>query len=378
MLKRLSSKIYDHFMVKKMKKLWLELKRSMPLTLMLLTLTALLPRPAHAVITSPAGTIFLSPSSISWTTITNKVNDTLTLEVRVTNVTECYLIVFSAQWNDNVIQLTNVVQGNVLEPGTSFLVATLPPSAGGDPGNPNNILGGVTYTKLGPTAHGVTIQPPSDGLVATLTFKAVLNPPAGFPLSTSIFFLDTVDYPTRWVTSPASDPLIIEPFAEFEWATKRSGSFRFEGIYTTTTEIIADGQTFYVAVQSNSSITTPVFTKTITDGGSLTFNVTGASGTAGFSKVTIPKTLMWVNGENWLITVDMVDVTSACTITENATHTFIDIPYTHSPSTIEIISPYAIPEFPAAALLPIFIAIVLLTTLLSVKFTARKRRTAAT
>jgi len=281
------------------------------------------------------GEIFLSPSSISWTTITRKVNETFALEVRITNVTQCYLIVFSLHWDDTVILLDSVTQGNCLEPSTSFLIADLPVSAGGT--GANDYLGGATYTRLGSVA-GVTIQPPSSGLVATLTFKVIQEPPAGFPLSTAVCFLDTVYYPTRWTTSPKANP----PSTEIEWATTSPSSFRFEGIYTTTTPIKAGGKTFNVAIKSNSSTTTPLFKAILTHGGFLIFNVTGASATAGFSNVTVPRNFMWNNiGESWQIMFDGLDVTSACTITQNATHTFIYIPYTHSPHIIEIIAPNA-------------------------------------
>jgi len=356
-------------MVKKMKKLWLQSKKIMPLIpILLLTLTAMFVKPTYAQ--ESAGKIFLSPSSTSWTTLTHKVDDTFTLEVRITNVTECFLIVFSLQWNDTAILLTNVAQGNVLEPGTSFMLAPdyTPVSAGGT--GPNDTIGGVVYTKLG-AVHGVNIQPPSSGLVATLTFKAVSSPPAGFPLSTDISFIDTVDYPTRWTTSPYA----VLPNTEYMFATMSPSVFRFEGIYTTITQIVADGQTFYVAVKSNSSTTTPVFSKVSPSGGSLTFNVTGAPGTAGFSNVTIPIGLMWGVTTSWLIMFDGSPITGS--IAQNSTHTSVSIPYTHSPHTIEIIAPNAIPEFPAVALLPIFMAVILFATLLTMKSNSRKRRSPA-
>jgi hypothetical protein len=135
------------------------------------------------------------------------------VEVRVTNVTECYLTVFSLQWNDTVIILTNITKGNVLEGtgiSTSFMIQSLPPSFGGAPSNPNNMLGGVTYTRFG-KVHGVTLGASASGLIATLTFQLITTIPA----TSDFTFLDTVDYPTRWTSSPLASPATTE--YQFAW-----------------------------------------------------------------------------------------------------------------------------------------------------------------
>jgi len=355
-------------MVKKMQKgSCFDLKKTALLLSILLTLSALFANPVSAYGNPPSGKIYLNPSATRWTTLVHKVNDTFTLEVRITNVTECFLIVFSLQWNATLLNLISVTKGDVLEGTditTTFLVSSRPPSAGGPPSNPNDILGEATYARLADI--GVTIQPPSSGLVATVTFKAMQLPPAGFPINLSISFVNSSDWGTVWGT-----PALI--YYDFQVMTPNA--FYFEGIYTTITQIVADGQTFSVAIKSNSSTTTPVFSKLLPSGGSLTFNVTGASGTAGFSNVTIPKGLMWINvGQSWLITVNGADVTSLCTITQNSTHTSIYIPYSHSQQTIDIVAPNAIPEFPAVALVPIFMVVILFATLLTIKSNSKKRK----
>jgi len=355
-----------------------DLKKTALLLPILLTLSALFANTVSAYENSPNGKIYLNPSATRWTTLTHNVDDNFTLEVRITNVTECYGIVFTLQWNATLLNLIDVTRGNVLEKTgitTAFLVTSLPPSAGGDPANPNDILGEVSYTRLG-TVRGVNITSPSSGLVATVTFKAMQLPPAGFPINISISFENDANWGSVWVTSPIAKGIPQSTYYDFQ--VMDPSSFYFEGIYTTITPIVAEGQTFYVAVKSNSSVTIPVFIKVSPSGGSLTFNVTGASGTAGFSNVTIPKNLMWINvGESWLVTVGDTDVTSLCTITMNSTRTSIYIPYSHSLQTIDIVAPNAIPEFPAVALVPIFMAVILFATLLTIKSNSKKRKSPA-
>jgi hypothetical protein len=177
-----------------------------PMVLMILFGTMAFVRPAFA--NGIAGRIYLDPFTTSWTKPPKNPGDTFTVQVRISDVTECYLIVFSLGWDPTVILLDSVAQGNVLEPGTSFLIGSLPVSAGGS--GPNDVLGGVTYTRLGAVA-GVTLAWPVSGLVATLTFHMVTAVPA----STNIMFLDTLDNPTRWTSSPLAVPPNNE--YQYEW-----------------------------------------------------------------------------------------------------------------------------------------------------------------
>jgi len=152
-------------------------------------------RPAFA---QPVGDIYLvTAETFPWYKPPKNPGDTFTVQVFVNNLVDCYLIVFSLNWDDTVILLDSVTQGNCLEPSTSFLIADLPVSAGGT--GANDYLGGVTYTRLGAVA-GKNFPPP--GLVATLQFHMVTSVPA----ITNIVFVDTIAYPTRWTSSPLGVP----------------------------------------------------------------------------------------------------------------------------------------------------------------------------
>jgi hypothetical protein len=122
---------------------------------------------------------------------------------------------------------------------------------------------------------------------------------------------------------------------------------------------VQDGYTFNVTMLSNSTISDFNFDESVKQ---LSFNVTGPAGKAGYCNITIPKDFL--QGDPWTLLLNTTDWTSSCTITENATHTFVYVPYTHSTNTIQITGTWVIPEFPPAIILPLlmffaFIAVAL-------------------
>jgi len=134
-----------------------------------------------------------------------------------------------------------------------------------------------------------------------------------------------------------------------------------------------DATIYHVVTVSNSSILFLGF-NTISGGkGELNFNVTGPADTKGFINVTIPKTLMWGDSQAWIISLDSVVLPPGnYTWTQNSTHTSVYILYNQSTQTIGIVA-YAVPEFPAAALLPLLIIITLLGIVLRSKRLPKKR-----
>jgi len=97
------------------------------------------------------------------------------------------------------------------------------------------------------------------------------------------------------------------------------------------------GTPYEVDIVSNSSITNFSYDAA---NRRLTFDVTGESGTAGFSRVTIPKNLMWCDDLNeWIITVG--GTLTVRTIIESGDYTYIYFIYTHSMKTVKIHSTHA-------------------------------------
>jgi hypothetical protein len=100
----------------------------------------------------------------------------------------------------------------------------------------------------------------------------------------------------------------------------------------------------------------------------ISFDVTGESGTAGYCKVTIPKSFL--TGNPWTIKIDNTTITNFDEKT-NDTHTFLRFTYTHeSPLRVTIEGTWVIPEFPLAIILPLFTIL----SLVSVVFMKLKKK----
>ena len=97
------------------------------------------------------------------------------------------------------------------------------------------------------------------------------------------------------------------------------------------------GQTFYVVIVSNSTVSNFAFA-TATQ--SLSFAVLATSDTSGFCNVTVPEALL---GPPYTVKIDNVSV--AALVSSNRTHSFIHLNYTHSTHTIEIVGYSVISEF---------------------------------
>jgi parallel beta-helix repeat protein len=121
---------------------------------------------------------------------------------------------------------------------------------------------------------------------------------------------------------------------------------------------------YSVDTVSNSTITDLTFNQT---GKTLSFNVTGISGTLGFCRVAIPKTLMsCASLEDWIVTVNGTLINDR-TIINSTSYTYIYFTYHHSTETVQITSTSAIPEFQPYMLLPLLMIITLLKPIVSKK-----------
>jgi len=145
-------------------------------------------RQVHA---QPQGMIYLevvNPKS------SYEIGENFTVQVRVTNVEDCWGVVFSLVWNTTLLNVTGPPeQGDFLEETgvqTAFMYEGIDYAQGH--------LIGVAYTRLG-DVPGVSLTEPESGLVASLTF-VVLEAPVTYPVTTYIEFADTEDLPTGWST----------------------------------------------------------------------------------------------------------------------------------------------------------------------------------
>jgi PKD repeat protein len=95
------------------------------------------------------------------------------------------------------------------------------------------------------------------------------------------------------------------------------------------------GFTFHVITTSNSIISDFSFTQADKK---IQFDITGEVGTSGFCNVTIPKNLLDAPLDQWNVLINDVPVIPPqLSVTENTTHTFIYVIYTHSAHTVQII-----------------------------------------
>ncbi|MEM2386108.1 MAG: cohesin domain-containing protein [Candidatus Bathyarchaeia archaeon] len=117
----------------------------------------------------------INPSSIVWGA-EHAVGNSFTVEVRLTDVVDCYGLQFGIEWDSNVLSLEEALKGDFLE-ATGVSTWWFPYS------EPGYAL--CCYMRF-EAASGVNVLAPSSGLAATLKFK-VLKP---MPCSTSLKFRD--------------------------------------------------------------------------------------------------------------------------------------------------------------------------------------------
>lgn len=136
---------------------------------------------------------------------------------------------------------------------------------------------------------------------------------------------------------------------------------------TRTFPIIWDEVTYNVTVHCNSTVASTHFNQHCKYIG---FNVTGPADSIGVCNVTIPLNLLW---GKFTVLIDNIPYPYA--IYENETHTIIYFVYHHTTHQVKIHGTEAIPEFPTATLLIIFMMITLLSTaLLNKRHETRSKR----
>jgi parallel beta-helix repeat protein len=122
-----------------------------------------------------------------------------------------------------------------------------------------------------------------------------------------------------------------------------------------------NGIAYNVDVVSNSTVSEFQFNPS--EGALLRFNVTGDDGTFCFCRVTIPKSLLWVE-DGWTIHVGGEAMTNF-TILSDENYTYLYFTYNHSTKTILIQGTHVIPEFTSVTILPLFMIAALFAIMVS-------------
>ena len=130
---------------------------------------------------------------------------------------------------------------------------------------------------------------------------------------------------------------------------KLETSAKFEVVSPQAFAVKAEGKQFSVDIASNSSsVTAFAFNQTEK---TVSFKVSGETGTKGVTEVTLPKELLagklMVSIDGRAVAEDSNDV---IVTSDNATETTLEINYHHSEHTVEITGTNVVPEFPVALL----------------------------
>lgn len=127
---------------------------------------------------------------------------------------------------------------------------------------------------------------------------------------------------------------------------------------------------YFVDVVSNSTVSDFYFNPD--EGSFLKFNMIGPENTTGFCRVTIPKSLLWVE-DGWAVLVGGEPVNY--TIIPDENYTYLYFTYNHSTKTVEIQGTDVIPEFPSHFLLLAFLILTTVPLILARKIWLKKPKT---
>jgi len=162
-------------------------------------------------------------------------------------------------------------------------------------------------------------------------------------------------YTITWTTTAEGNFIIKGEVPPVTGEVDTADNILEDGTVTVSTKTVfpvtADGQTFDVVVESNSTISSFDFRQGDKE---IKFSVTGPDGTAGFCNVTIPTSLM--TGSPWMIFIN--DVITSYIQSGNETHTFLWLKYAHSTKNIMIRGTWVVPEFPTP--MPLLLALAIL------------------
>lgn len=276
--------------------------------------------------------------------IVGEADQSINVTVMAKDFTNLYTWQAGLQWNSTVVNCTALYGGPSL-PGNVFDVLAPDVYTSWIPGTINNVAGKLTYSAHSLSGEdGVTGTPGVAYKLMKLTFKFKISGYSDLHLSDVILLPPSYGMPNN----------ILDAFTAWN-----------DYVVTILTNSTGETKTNIYAHTFN------------TDAKEISFNLTSitrrdyAIATIGFCNLTIPKNLMWVDDlSEWSVLVNGAAPLSLAR-TENSTHYFIYFTYNHigtiaKPGTlkIQIKSTYAIPEFPSATILLLFLAFTLTAVLM--------------
>lgn len=306
----------------------------------------------YAPLDNVQGDAYFDVNSVSWDTNDHPLAAPgtywFTLDIMVRNLTDVTGLVFQITWDGSLLNLTEAVMGDCLQ-------GTVPLLTFAELNNDVGYIEELLIAHLMPTPVNITYELP--GWAATLNFTYVGGaPPPGATYSTDIEIVlqspVDPDLNTNWRDSYS---------AYYLFETLGTCSFSYESVIETFTfDVIVDAQTYYVTIESNSTVSGFDFRK---DQKEIRFSVSGSEGTGGFCNVIVPLNLMKSEPE-WLILIDGTDTPQTSSTSDNETHTFLYFTYTHSTHDIMIRGTWVVPEFPVMAEMLVLIIVVTLAAIM--------------
>jgi hypothetical protein len=219
--------------------------------------------------------------------------------------------------------------------------------------SPSTLLGykvNITGTLRNRKGNGIENQL----VVVSYTFPGA---PAWIPISSGITDI-TGHYYVQWIPT-ATGYFTIKA----EWA----GNATYQGTSNTTTlSSLAYSSQYVFTVESNSTISELAFNTTDL---TLSFSATGPSGTRGYTKVTVAKSLV-ANATNIRVYLDGNQTQYSIASTDDSW--LLTFNYTHSTHKVAVDLNVTIPEFPSFLILPLFIMATMVAVIVHKKKASRK------
>lgn len=195
----------------------------------------------------------------------------------------------------------------------------------------------VAYNYSGP--EGAREPPVGSGTLVEIVFNATASGPLSFVSSN----LTGWPHPER--PEPpynGTDAFISIPHTTLDGAVDVTGVNSYL-VFTW------ENKDYYVTVQSNASITEPVFNRT---GKSLSFNVTGHEGLTYYLNVSVPSGLMWGNWTVYVNGQELVDFD----VIKGDNYNYICFTIQLSTKQVKLTSSEVIPEFGSFLILMLLLA----------------------
>jgi hypothetical protein len=168
-------------------------------------------------------------------------------------------------------------------------------------------------------------------------------------------------------TSPSPDDTSPD-YKVMTWQNTSLSSIKDLRFHIAYQEVIPYfGNTYYVPIFTNSTLSNFNYDFSKTSAPSISFNVSGTTG-MGFCNITIPRALIDAAMGNWTVKIDRITLPPEnYTVTENSAYAFIFLNYTHSSHTVEIVGTWLVSEFPQNMYLPILMTLSFIAAMVAIK-----------